>query len=881
MLDSKPQPIFLKDYTAPEYLIQSVDLHFDLFEDHVIVRNQMHIRRNPDTALQTRALRLNGEDLQLQSVKINQVENSGYVVDEKFLVLANVSDEFDIEIITRIEPQKNLAFEGLYRSSGMFCTQCEAEGFRKITYYLDRPDVMSIFTVTIEGEQKAYPVLLSNGNPVERGLRAGGRHFVKWHDPFKKPCYLFALVAGDLGVLEDQFLTASGRKVKLQIFARHGLQPRCQHAMWSLKQSMRWDEEEFGREYDLDIFMIVAVDDFNMGAMENKGLNVFNSSYVLAQPQTATDDDYESILGVVGHEYFHNWTGNRITCRDWFQLSLKEGLTVYRDQEFSASQSSRAVKRIQDVVRLRTMQFAEDAGPMAHPVRPASYIEINNFYTVTIYEKGAEVIRMIRTILGAAGFRKGMDKYFELYDGQAVTTDDFVHAMEVATGVDLKQFRNWYDQAGTPGVQLTTDYSEDEKKLSLTFTQSSLPSPQQSVKKLFHIPIAVGLLGPDGQDLPLQILNDPNPVATTRVLHLHEPKQTFVFTGIAEKPVISALRDFSAPVRMAFVQSDRDLSFLMAHDSDAFNRWEAGQNLAVRAIQSAVAEIQAGKRPTVNSELMSAIGATLKKDGDAALKALILTLPAENYLAQLMMAPVDVDAIHLARETVAKAIAITYADDFLKIHERLNSQDSSKVGGAIVGMRHLKNLCLHYLTRTERAEFLALALKRLAGAQNMTDEFAALSSLNDHDCSERTQALRSFYLKWKDEPLVINKWFSLQAQATLPDTLNHLRALAADPVFDRNNPNKIYSLYYAFGIYNSVRFHQATGEAYRFLADQVLDVDSRNPQVAARLVSVFNQWRKFDLGRQALMKQELQRIVAHKGLSNNVFEIASKTLAGS
>ncbi|MES2963674.1 MAG: aminopeptidase N, partial [Bdellovibrionota bacterium] len=602
MKDASPQTIFLKDYRQPDFWIPQTELHFDLREDRAIVRSDLTIERNP-AGRSGAPLVLDGEKLKLVRIAIDgrELAPGEYEATSERLAITNVPDKFHLQLTVEIEPQKNLSCQGLYKSAGMFCTQCEAEAFRAITYFLDRPDVMSVFTVTVEAEKTKYPILLSNGNPTRRRDLEGGRHEVTWNDPFKKPSYLFALIAGDLGVLEDTYTTGSGRKVKLEIYARHGLQDRCRHAMDALKWSMKWDEDTYGLEYDLDIYMIVVAEDANMGAMENKGLNVFNAHYVLAKPETATDTDYDGIAAVVAHEYFHNWTGNRVTCRDWFQLSLKEGLTVFRDQRFSADHGSEAVNRIEDVVRLRTNQFSEDAGPMAHPIRPQSYITIDNFYTMTVYEKGAEVIRMIETIVSRDGFRKGMDLYFKRHDGQAVTTEDFVAAMSDANGVDLTQFReSWYNQAGTPSIKVSTEFDQAKETYSVTIEQMCAPSPGQAVKQPYHIPVAVGLLGRDGRDMSLQLTSGTRIAAgdanqTTQVLHLREPKQTFVFAGVREKPVLSLLRKFSAPVRAEYAWSDDELAFLMAHDSDAFSRWEAAQTLSIRTIKQMIAAIQAGR----------------------------------------------------------------------------------------------------------------------------------------------------------------------------------------------------------------------------------------------------------------------------------------------
>lgn len=888
MKDAAPQAIHLKDYRQPDFWIPTVDLHFNLGEEKTIVRSRLLLERNSGQKGSEKApLVLNGEHLKLISVKVDDrlLKEGEYTTTPQTLNLENVPDKFVLETVVEIEPQKNLSCEGLYKSSGMFCTQCEAESFRRITYFSDRPDVMSTYTVTIEADKTKYPLLLSNGNPVAQRDLAGGRHEAVWQDPHRKPCYLFALVAGDLGVLEDSFTTRSGRKVKLQIFARHGLQDRCQHAMDSLKWSMKWDEDVYGLEYDLDIFMIVVAEDFNMGAMENKGLNVFNANYVLAKPETATDGDYDGILAVVGHEYFHNWTGNRVTCRDWFQLSLKEGLTVFRDQRFSSDLGSEAVNRIEDVVRLRTNQFAEDAGPMAHPIRPQSYISIDNFYTMTVYEKGSEVIRMIETILGRDGFRKGMDLYFKRHDGQAVTTEDFVAAMADANGVDLTQFRDsWYNQAGTPVIKVTTEHNSGKETYSITIEQSCPPSPGQATKMPYHIPVAVGLIGKDGRDLPLQLVNgdrrSSGTGAMTEVLHVREPKQTFVFTGIKDKPVLSLLRKFSAPVRTEYNWSDDELAFLMAHDSDTFSRWEAAQTLTVRVVKDLVEHIRTrgiGALPAP-TKIVNAMGPLLADESlDPAFKSYMLALPAEQYLAQFFNV-VDVDAIHAAREHIMHAISQAHFAALRKIYDGLAARGTEGRDPKMSGLRSLRSRVLEYICLADTPEVLELAAKQRQNAKNMTDEIGALAAMNRSTSTIRERELKAFQEKWKNEPLVINKWLAVQAVAPQANALAEVKRLSQTDAFDKNNPNKIYSLYVAFARMNHTRFHDVSGEAYKFIADQVLDIDTRNPQVASRVVGAFNQWRQFDDHRQALIKAELQRIVATPGLSSNVFEIVSKTL---
>ena len=871
MKNSAPQTIQLKDYLVPDFIVSTVDLDFDLFEEEVIVSSKIQMERNPKSVAQNAALVLDGDKLELRSVKINgkELSKSEYVQMDHALTIAQVPATFTLECVTKIEPQKNLTLEGLYKSTGMFCTQCEAQGFRKITYFLDRPDVMAIYSTTIRAEKAKYPILLSNGNKVAAKDLGDGRHMAQWKDPFKKPCYLYALVAGDLGKVEDHFITSSGKNVLLQIFVNKGNEDRCAHAMDSLKRSMKWDEEVFGLEYDLDIFMIVAVDDFNFGAMENKGLNIFNSHYILAKASTATDTDYQGIEGVVAHEYFHNWTGNRVTCRDWFQLSLKEGLTVYRDQEFSSDMTSRSVVRIDNVNHLRNFQFAEDAGPMAHPIRPASYIEINNFYTMTVYEKGAEVIRMIATLIGKEKFRRGIDKYFELYDGQAVTTEDFVHAMEVASGKDLSQFRNtWYVQAGTPVLKVRGEYDAGAKSFALHVEQSCAPTPGQEVKKPFHIPFQVGLIDSvTGKEVASQLLE------------IKEPNEKFSFAGIASKPIPSLLRNFSAPVRVEYDYSEQELVYLLAHDKDNFARWEAGQKLAVLTMQKLIDAHKTGQKLSMSSQVPEAFAKVLGDSSlDHAFIAQLLELPEESYMAQLQKTAVDPDAIHAAREYMILEIARFCEKQMLSLYQKLNTSTAYKYEAKEVGRRSLKNTLLQMLTSLEKQEYLDLALTQMRNSNNLTDEIAALSALNDTKAPARSIASKEFYQKWEKENLVINKWLSVEASSTLPGALERVKEISKLPVFNINNPNKVSALFSRFCMLNPTHFHAKTGEAYRFLADQIIDIDTRNPSLSSRLAGQFNQWKRFDDTRKSLMKKELERIVATPKLSTGVFEIVSKAL---
>ncbi|WP_312935894.1 aminopeptidase N [Pseudomonas sp.] len=885
MRTEQPQAIYLKDYQAPEYLIDETHLTFELFEDHTLVHAQLVMRRNPVHGAGLPALVLNGQQLELLSVQLDdQALSAGdYQVDADSLTLHPRAERFTLDTSVRIHPESNTALEGLYKSGKMFCTQCEAEGFRKITYYLDRPDVMSAFTTTVIAEQQRYPVLLSNGNPVGSGPADDGRHWATWEDPFMKPAYLFALVAGDLWCVEDSFTRQSGRDVTLRIYVEPENLDKCDHAMVSLKKSMRWDEEVYGREYDLDIFMIVAVNDFNMGAMENKGLNIFNSSCVLARAETATDAAHQRVEAVVAHEYFHNWSGNRVTCRDWFQLSLKEGFTVFRDAEFSADMNSRTVKRIEDVAYLRTHQFAEDAGPMAHPVRPDSFIEISNFYTLTVYEKGSEVVRMVRTLLGAEGFRKGSDLYFERHDGQAVTCDDFIQAMEDATGADLTQFKRWYVQAGTPRLAISDAWDADAGRYSLTFRQSCPATPDGREKLPFVIPVELGLLDREGNDLPLQLTGENAAQGTTRVLSVTEAEQTFVFEGLSAKPLPSLLRGFSAPVKWSFPYDRDQLMFLMQHDSDGFNRWEAGQQLSVQVLQELIGQYQRGEAFTLDARLITALGTVLGNDSlDPAMVAEMLSLPGEGYLTEISEVA-DVDAIHAARDFARQQIAEQLHDALWARYQanRALSRATPYVAAAEhFARRGLQNIALSYLMLTGKPEVLAATLEQFDQCDNMTERLTALAVLvNSPFEAERQHALDVFAEHFKDNPLVMDQWFSVQAASTQPGGLARVKALMQHPAFTLKNPNKVRALIGAFAGQNLVNFHAADGSGYHFLADLVIELNAFNPQIASRQLAPLTRWRKYDAARQALMKGELQRILDSGALSSDVYEVVSKSLA--
>ncbi len=879
-MKSKLQTIYLKDYRPPSYLVETVDLHVELSPSQTKVRATLQFKANLDCTEERAELYLHGRQLELLSIKLDGRELAAgeYRVDSEGLTIQVVPECFVLETLVEINPEGNTALEGLYRASEIFCTQCEAQGFRKITFYPDRPDVMARFTTTLVGDLETTPVLLANGNLVESGHLDDGRHFAKFEDPFPKPSYLFAMVAGKLTAIDDSFVTMSGCKVSLQIFVEERNRYKCDHAMLSLKNAMRWDEEVFGLEYDLDEYKVVAVDDFNMGAMENKGLNVFNSKYVLAKPETATDADFQGIEGVIGHEYFHNWTGNRVTCRDWFQLSLKEGLTVFRDQEFSADMGSRAVKRIGEVRLLRNFQFPEDAGPMSHPVRPESYIEINNFYTATVYNKGAEVIRMYQTLLGKDGFQRGMKLYFERHDGQAVTTDDFLAAMADATGADLNRFKRWYSQAGTPVLDIEGRYDVEAKTFCLTVRQSCPDTPEQLAKQPFLIPLRIGLLGPDGQDLPLQLVDEEKARIGSRTLKITEAEQTFTFVNLPVTPVPSLLRDFSAPVKVHYPYDREELAFLFANDSDAFNRWEAGQRLATNLLLEMVGDIRAKRVVEVPGDFLAAFRSALQdRDADPALLSLALTLPGEMELAEAM-GVADPGAIHIARQVLRKTLAAALHEDFTAVLGTMQDDGLYSLTSEAIGRRSLKNLCLGYLALLDIPSIQQNCFDRFVDADNMTDRMAALTCLVHNRLPRWEEALAAFYHQFESDPLVVDKWFTLQATSPQPETLTEIEALMAHPDFTMRNPNRVRSLVGAFAQGNPALFHDLSGAGYAFLADRVIELDALNPQVAARLVSPLSRWRRYDSERQGLMKTQLERIQRQENLSTDVGEIVGKSL---
>ena len=884
MKTEEPRPVLLKEYHPPAFLVDTVSLEVSLDPEKTEVRSVLAMRRNPDLgpdADDAAPLVLDGEHLTLNEVRVNdeRLGENQYQVDETSLTIAELPDSFTLSTLTTCAPAANTELTGLYQSNGIFCTQCEAEGFRRITYYLDRPDVMAEFRTRIVSDKKLAPVLLSNGNCVEEGETDDGRHFAEWHDPFKKPAYLFALVAGDLAMVEDSFHTMTGRDVTLRIFVEPGNEDRCAYAMDALKRSMKWDEEVFGREYDLDIFMIVAVSAFNMGAMENKGLNVFNDKYVLARPDTATDADYAAIESIIAHEYFHNWTGNRITCRDWFQLCLKEGLTVFRDQEFTSDQRSRSVKRIADVRLLRTHQFPEDGGPLAHPVRPDSYIEINNFYTATVYEKGAELVRMIHTLLGPTRFRKGMDLYFDRHDGEAATVEDFLTSLADGGEEDLSSFKRWYAQAGTPEVLIAGKWDAAAKTYTLNMSQISPPTPGQPTKEALPIPIALGLLDPKGNEIELQLEGEATPGGTSRVITLTEREQVFVFSNVAEQPVPSLLRGFTAPVKLNAHQSERDWTFLMAHDTDPFNRWEAGQKYASAILVGNVEAIQKGSKQRPGNAFADIIKNLL---ADSTLEpefvAQIITLPAEQTLAQTIAENVDVDAIHEARNGLRASIADTLWDVFREAYDRFQVTGPYSPDADSAGRRTLRNVCLSYLMAASNPQGLQLAVEHFKTADNMTDQIAALGLLANHDGPEREEALGAFHDRWSDDHIVIDKWFALQATSTRTSALEDVKQLTTHPVFSLSNPNKVRALIGGFASANQVRFHAADGSGYTYISDKVLELDRLNPQVAARMLGAFRSWRQFDAARQTLIRDALQKVVNTPGISQDVYEIASKSL---
>jgi len=878
--NGNPLPIYLADYSAPPFRIEFTDLTFTLQPKRTKVAAKLKVIRAENREMPSN-LELNGEQLKLLDVAIDgrRLSHDEYILTDELLTIISPPDAFILQTEVEISPEDNKALEGLYRSNNVYCTQCEPEGFRRITYFLDRPDVMSVFRTTVIASKAECPILLSNGNPHESGELKEGLHYSTWHDPFPKPSYLFALVAGDLASISDRFATQSGRDVELNIYVENGNEGRAQYAMEALKRAMRWDEKTYGREYDLGVFNIVAVSDFNMGAMENKGLNIFNDRFILADSKTATDMDYYLIESIIAHEYFHNWSGNRVTCRDWFQLSLKEGLTVFRDQEFTADVRDRPNKRIDDVNVLRITQFIEDAGPFSHPIRPDQYMEINNFYTSTVYQKGAEVIRMIQTILGKESFSKGMDLYFSRNDGQAVTCDDFVAAMEDASEVDLSQFKLWYSQAGTPNVKVEGVFDSTSSTYELTLQQGCDATPGQPKKLPFHIPIAIGLIDETGQDIPLS--NEKGEIENSVILELKTPKDTFTFGNVASrKPRLSFNRNFSAPITVSQAQSSSDQEFLMKHDSDGFNRWAVGQEYSTNMILGVLERRLASQEVTLNAEFLNAME-TIAIDANLenAFKASLLSLPSENYISTRMT---QEDPINLceARKVTQRHIATQKREVFQKLYDQLKNRGVYIPDAAGMGRRSLKQIVLAYLAATESLEMIKLAKGLFDDATNMTEKMDALSVLNNSNTPQRDQALNDLYEEFKDNHLVINKWFSVQASAPLPGTLETVKQLLHHPSFDLNNPNKARSVIGVFANVNSINFHSIDGSGYTFLADQILEIDTFNPQLAARLTLPLGRWKRFEITRQEQMRSQLERITESPKLSGDVYEMVKRSLGG-
>ncbi|MGA7390451.1 MAG: aminopeptidase N [Pseudolabrys sp.] len=873
------QPIRLKDYRPPDWLVETVSLNVSLDPSKTKVRATLALRPNPKSV--AAPLVLDGDGLSLVSLRIDGatlLADSYVATPDNLTIPQPPNGPFKLEIETLVDPSANTQLSGLYRSSGTYCTQCEAEGFRRITYFPDRPDVMAVYTTRIEAEKTEVPVLLANGNLVESGDARGGRHFAVWHDPHPKPSYLFALVGGDLACVEGRFVTASGRNVTLRIYVEHGKQHRCAYAMDSLKRAMRWDEEVFGREYDLDIFMIVAVSDFNMGAMENKGLNVFNDKYVLASADTATDADFAHIEAVIAHEYFHNWTGNRITCRDWFQLCLKEGLTVFRDQEFSSDMRSRPVKRIADVRSLRAAQFVEDAGPLAHSVRPETYKEINNFYTTTIYEKGAELVRMVQTLIGRAKFRAGMDLYFARHDGEAATVEQFIQCFADASGRDLTQFMRWYSQAGTPQVTVHGKFDAARNSYTLECNQSVPPTPGQPTKEPMVIPLALGLVGKNGRDLPLKLSNG-EPIESDVVV-ISGQTAIFEFTGIAERPALSINRGFLAPIKLVTDLNANELAFLAAHDSDPFNRWQALQTISMRLLIDNVEAVRSGRSTRSDDQLMVALAAILEDPAlEPAFIALALVPPGEGDIAREIGRDIDPDAIFRARAALRATIGDQLGPALSTLYDRMALSGGYSPDARSAGRRALRNVAIDLLAATGKPVDIVRASRQYSTADNMTDRLAALATLSLHDVPEHKHALADFYARYASDALVVDKWFSLQATIPQPNTLETVRSLTAHPAFSLANPNRVRALIGAFAHGNVTQFNRADGLGYDFVADTVLALDPKNPQISARLATAFRTWRTLESGRRAKAEAALKRIKAAPGLSRDLADIIERALA--
>ncbi|HIF5548319.1 TPA: aminopeptidase N [Vibrio parahaemolyticus] len=866
-MSQAPQAKYRKDYQAPSHTITEIDLTFDLYDNDTIVTALSKVVQKGESS----TLELDGEGLELRSVKVDGEDWAHHEVKEASLVLSDLPAEFELEIITKIDPEANTALEGLYKSGGAFCTQCEAEGFRRITYYLDRPDVLAKYTTKVIADKATYPYLLSNGNRIAQGEAENGRHWVQWQDPHPKPAYLFALVAGDFDVLRDKYTTMSGRNVDLEIFVDKGNLDRAGHAMTSLINSMKWDEERFGLEYDLDIYMIVAVDFFNMGAMENKGLNIFNSKFVLANDQTATDRDYLGIEAVIGHEYFHNWTGNRVTCRDWFQLSLKEGLTVFRDQEFSSDLGSRAVNRIDNVRIIRGPQFAEDASPMSHPIRPDKVIEMNNFYTLTVYEKGSEVIRMYHTLLGEEGFQKGMKLYFERHDGTAATCEDFVSAMEDATGVDLKQFRLWYSQSGTPTLRVNSEYNAEAKTYALTVEQFTEATQDQAEKQALHIPFDIELYDSKGQVIPLII----NGESVHNVLDIKQDKQTFVFENVAEQPVPSLLREFSAPVKLEYDYSDAELIFLMKHATNDFARWDASQMLLAKYIRQNVTNVQTGSEVKLSEDLIDAFrGVLLDENLEPAFIAQVFSLPSINEITGWYK-QIDVDAVDTVLNSITVSLSAALEDELSATYHTLKQAEYT-IDHAAIGKRALRNQCLQFLAHTDKGNTLVKA--QYEAANNMTDTIAAMSAANSAQLECREELMADYSDKWKHDGLVMDKWFALQGTNPAEDALEKVKATMNHEAFSLKNPNRTRSLIGSFLAANPVRFHDKSGSGYQFAGEILRQLNDSNPQVASRMIDPMLKFRKYDEARQAMIRAELEKLKAMDNLAKDLFEKVTKAL---
>jgi aminopeptidase N len=871
-----PQKVFLKDYQQTPFSIETVDLHFDLHDTHTDVTTLLKMNRRDNN---TSPLVLVGDGLELLKISMNgkDLATSEYTASANELRIEKCPNSFDLITTVRILPHLNKSLMGLYKSDALFCTQCEAEGFRKITYFYDRPDVMSIFTATIAADKTKFPVLLANGNFVEKGELPENRHFVKWLDPFKKPSYLFALVAGNLSCLRDTHTTTSGRKVDLEIFAVEKDMPKCHHAMTSLKQSMKWDEDVYGRECDLDNYKIVAVNDFNFGAMENKGLNIFNVSAVLANSEMAPDGSFERVQGVVAHEYFHNWTGNRVTCREWFQLCLKEGLTCFRDQEFSADLNSRPVKRIADVVHLRAAQFQEDSGPMAHPARPESFIDITNFYTVTVYEKGAELCRMMRTLLGPQGFRKGTDLYFERHDGQAVTVEDFVKALADGSGKDLTQFMQWYRQAGTPIVKIDRTYNAANKTFTLKVSQHTPPTPDGSEKKPLHMPMLTSLITRDGKEVPLRLRGEKSALGSERVLELTQPTHEFIFEDVHSEPVPSVFRSFSAPVHVEANLSDEELLFLLANETDAFNRWDAGQRILTTKLLALASDAHQGKTLKIDDSVLDALFATVQNPKlDNSFKALMLSLPGLDELSQ-KQTEICMSSLHKAHNFVREKFAHRFHSQMAEMYLALKESGPYIFSAEAVGRRSLKNSLLDFLSLTNEARYLDLAVAQYRSATNMTDERAAISILASTNAPERAEIISDYYKRWKHEPLVLDSWFRLQAAANRPNVLADVQMLLKHPDFNITNPNRARSIFMTLCVLNQPAFHAPNGEGYRIIVDGVIAADAHNPNLSSRIAREFSQWKRLEPKQKELCKKELERLAAQK-LTKELFEIVQNLL---